>query len=139
MTTAQLLVCFGAMTMLAGPASALNTDLVHVPPSITVEGQGQAYAPPDQVTVNIGVVTQAPAASKALADNTDAMSGLLKTIAAHGIADRDVQTNQFSIAPYYSNGSYAYGGGASSANHEPKLLGYRVTISPFGQGWHFNC
>jgi uncharacterized protein YggE len=87
MTTAKLLVCVGAMTMLAGPAAALNTDLVHVPPSITVEGQGQAYAPPDQVTVNIGVVTQAPAASKALADNTDSMTGLLKTIAAHGIAE----------------------------------------------------
>jgi hypothetical protein len=128
MITAKFLVGLGAMTMLAGPAAAVNTDLVHVPPSISVEGQGRAYSPPDQVTVDIGVVTQAPAASKALSDNTESMSRLLKTISAHGIADRDVQTDQFSISPYYSNsGSYGYGGGASSANHEPKLLGYRVT------------
>jgi hypothetical protein len=68
-------------------------------PSITVTGSATASARPDAAEVSAGVITQAPTAAQALAQNTAAMQKVLKAIADLGIADRDVQTMGISVSP----------------------------------------
>src|SRR5580658_102914 len=78
------------------PSIAATTD-EHEPPSIIVSGEGHTTAKPDLATCYLGVTTEASTAKQALADNTKAMTELIKTISDHGIPDKDVQTGNFSI------------------------------------------
>jgi len=68
-------------------------------PSITVVGSGAVSSPPDTAEVNAGVGTQAATASQAMSQNSAAMAQVLKTLAALGIADRDIHTTNVSIVP----------------------------------------
>jgi uncharacterized protein YggE len=64
-------------------------------------------------------VTQAPAAAAALKDNTEAMQRLFKRLATLGIAEKDVQTATFTVAPQHKRGS--------QGQYEPGIVGYEVT------------
>jgi len=84
--------------------------------AIEVTGTGRAAAKPDLAEIQIGVLSEAPDAASALAQNNQAMRRLQKVIQAHGIESRDVRTGQFSVNPNYR-----------SDPHGPaKLVGYRV-------------
>jgi uncharacterized protein YggE len=89
-----------AATLLA-PGQADDKTLV---PSITVVGSGKASARPDMAQVQIGVVTDAPMAAKALQDNSEAMTRLFAMLEARGIAKKDLQTSSFSVIPQYKRG-----------------------------------
>jgi len=73
-------------------------------PSITVTGAGQASARPDMATVQVGVVTEGASASEALKKNSEAMAGLMQSLAGQGIAEKDIQTTNVSVSPRYSSG-----------------------------------
>jgi uncharacterized protein YggE len=88
-------------------------------PSITVVGTGKASASPDMAQVQVGVVTDAPTAVKALKDNNEAMSRLFSTLEARGIAKKDVQTSNFSVVPQYKRGPHG--------EQLPEVVGYRVS------------
>ena len=102
-------VCF-AGTISAPPAEPL--------PSITVTGTGEVLVKPDLVRVNIGVVTQFESASAGVRRNNEAVEKLLGALDEYGIAESDIQTSNFSVAPQYK---YDRSGQA------PRLIGYRVT------------
>ncbi len=70
-------------------------------PSITVVGSGKASAAPDMAVIQVGVVTQAASAAKALQQNNAAMEKLLQVLEAQGVAKKDVQTSSFSVQPQY--------------------------------------
>lgn len=103
------LMCLGAPVF---AAAGERTE----PPSIIVQGEGKVYAKPSLASVQIGVVSQAATAAQALADNSKEMTELVKTVTAQGVADKDVQTSAFDIAPNYIN----------STNRSPKISGYTV-------------
>jgi uncharacterized protein YggE len=88
-------------------------------PSITVVGSGKSSARPDMAQIQVGVVTEAPLAAKALKDNNDAMSRLFSTLDARGIAKKDVQTSSFSVVPQYKRGPHG--------EQVPEIVGYRVS------------
>jgi len=67
--------------------------------TVTVSGVGTATAPPDMAEITTGVVTRAPTAAQALAQNNQAMAALLQTLAGVGIAARDIQTTNVSVSP----------------------------------------
>lgn len=110
-----LIALLGTMTFAANPARAV--DEKNDPPSIIVQGEGRVFAKPTLATVDIGVVTHASTAGKALAANSAAMNELMKTLVAQGLAERDIQTNNFDISPTYSQEN----------NRAPRISGYAVT------------
>ncbi|MDI7860945.1 SIMPL domain-containing protein [Rhizobiaceae bacterium n13] len=92
------------------------------PAVITVSGEGEASVAPDMAIVTLGVVRQAKTAREALDDNNKAMAEVLKQLKANGIADRDLQTSGFGIAPQYN-----YPTDKNGQPMPPELVGYQVT------------
>lgn len=62
------------------------------PATVAVSGLGTVTAAPDMAEITSGVVTQAPTAAGALAANSQAMEKVLQSLAAQGVAARDIQT-----------------------------------------------
>jgi uncharacterized protein YggE len=73
------------------------------PRTITISGQGEAKAAPDEALLSAGVTTQARTAAAALSANTRAMNAVFETLRKAGIQDKDMQTSGFSVSPQYSN------------------------------------
>ncbi len=65
--------------------------------TVTVIGQGKASGAPTVAHINVGVETTAPSAQEAMEANRVTMNALLETIKALGIAEKDIQTGNFSI------------------------------------------
>jgi uncharacterized protein len=87
-------------------------------PSITVVGSDEVSAKPDMAEIQVGVVTQAQAAVKAVNDNTEAMQKLFKALGTRGIKDKDLQTSNFSVSPQYRHGP--------RGEQLPEIAGYQV-------------
>jgi uncharacterized protein YggE len=88
-------------------------------PTISVVGEGLATAPPDMAIVSVGVVSQAPRAADALAQNSKLMTEVVAAVKASGIEMRDIETSQISLRPQYN-----YPGQGS--REAPKLTGYEA-------------
>jgi uncharacterized protein YggE len=100
-------------------ASATAAEGKPLAPSLTVVGTGEVTARPDLAVVQVGVVTQALSAAKALQENNEAMSRLFKALTARGIAEKDVQTANFHVAPRHRNPQ------RGEPAHE--IIGYQVS------------
>ena len=72
--------------------------------TISVRGEALYSAKPDLAIITFGVISQAVQAASALSANSQSMVKLHKTIRAFGIAEKDVQTNGFNMAPQYESG-----------------------------------
>lgn len=86
--------------------------------SISVSGTGEASGTPDIATITVGVNTLAPTAIEASKQNEALISRVMTALKKSGIADRDMQTADYSIWP--------------EQRHDPKgtgevtITGYRV-------------
>src|SRR3954454_21150627 len=92
----------GALAILAG-STTRGEDGEGTAHTITVLGTGKASVAPDIAEVNVGVVTQGKTAQEALTGNAEAMTALHALLKERGVAPKDVQTNQFQIAPQYGD------------------------------------
>ena len=111
-----------AALALAAPARA-QQDAGQTPPAtLTVGGTGQVSVAPDMATLRVGVETQAETATEALAANSQAAQRVIDTLKGQDVADKDIQTANFSIFPVYENTNRREPG-----PEEPRVLGYRVT------------
>lgn len=110
---------FVAATLLALPASAQETPPT---PTITLQGVGEVTAAPDMATLTTGVVTQGDTARAALDQNNVAAADLMQTLRDNGVADRDLQTSNFSIRPLYEQQP-----SESSIRRDPEIIGYQVS------------
>lgn len=70
---------------------------------ITVVGNGEITGVPDTATVEIGVETQAPTTSEALAQNNTQVSAVIDRLTQLGIAENDVQTRNFNMYARYDD------------------------------------
>jgi hypothetical protein len=86
-----------AVVLLAGAAPAWADTR-----TISITGQGGAKAVPDEALLSAGVTTQARTAAAALAANSRAMNAVFETLRKAGVADKDMQTSDFSVQPQYS-------------------------------------
>lgn len=86
----------------ARPATAQTSAGVPGMRQITVIGHGEAAGRPDRATVQIGVETEATTAQDALAQNTARAQAVITKLKDLGVAERDVQTSNFSIYPTYA-------------------------------------
>lgn len=114
--------------LLAGAAAPLAAQAVAPAPTPVIQGtrldvvaRGEVRRVPDLATISAGVVTQAPTAAQALANNAKAMERVMAGLKAAGIADRDVQTSSIGLDPQYRYGE----------NVPPVITGYqaRNTVS----------
>jgi uncharacterized protein len=65
---------------------------------ITVVGTGQASGAPDMVQISIGVQTLNQNVQQAVSDNATQMNALLTVLKSLGIADKDIQTSNYSVS-----------------------------------------
>lgn len=100
------------LMVLTGPALADPAGR-----TLTMSGQGEVKAAPDTVTLSAGVTVQAPTAAAALAADSNRMQGVMTALKKLGVADKNIQTSQFSVAPQYAN----------TDGQAPRLTGYQVT------------
>ncbi len=107
------------MLLAVGPAAVAQEKSI---PTITVTGEGLATARPDMAIVTIGVVTRAPTAAEAIAQNSRAMTTVSGAAKQSGIEARDIETSRISLQPQYS-----YPGQGS--REAPKLVGYEASNS----------
>lgn len=84
-------------------------------PTVTVGGQATVNGTPDQVTLSLGVQTQAVTASAAMADNAARAAELVGRLEKEGVAKARIQTSSFSVQPQYNSRSV--------------ITGYQVTNS----------
>ena len=94
-----------ALTLASAPAVAQQQQ----PPEryISVTGEGEVQVVPNLAIIDAGVTTQGKTARIASDSNSATMAKVLAALKAAGIAERDVQTSQFSIRPlhdYRKNG-----------------------------------
>lgn len=64
---------------------------------ITVVGTGKAAGTPDVAHVSVGIETSAATVQQAVDDNRGKMSALLDTLKELGVADKDIQTSNYSV------------------------------------------
>ena len=88
-------------------------------PTLSVEGQGQGTATPDMATVTIGVTTRADDAAKAQNDNAWVAAQIQNAVEGLGIAEKDIQTRNYSFYPNYS----------TEKNHQNETTGYTANNS----------
>lgn len=115
--TSTLLAALALMALPALAAPALADDEKRRTMSMT--GIGEASDVPDMATISTGVVSEARTAAEALAANTRAMQAAVAGLKQLGIADRDLQTSNFSVSPTYHHDP--------KRNVPPKIVGYAVS------------
>lgn len=69
--------------------------------TITVTGNGEAYAVPDLAVIDFSVVEEAKTVQEATQLNTQKMNAAIDAIKKQGIEDRDLKTTSYSIYPLY--------------------------------------
>jgi len=91
------------------------------PRTMTVSGQGEVKAVPDEAQLSAGVVTQARTAADALAANSRAMNAVFDALKRIGIPDKSIQTSDFSVSAQYQTDQHG--------NTTQKIVGYQVSNS----------
>jgi uncharacterized protein YggE len=96
----------GSVLSACGPS---NITVQPQPPqrTITVTGTGKVTLTPDIAYISIGVNTQNASAKDAVAENNTQAQAVITALKGFGIAEKDIQTTNFSIYPqpqYDSNG-----------------------------------
>jgi uncharacterized protein YggE len=104
----------------AQPSSA--QDIRPREPLISVSGQGEASVAPDMALLSLSVVRNGKTAEEALSSNSAAMKEVLASLRSDGIADRDIQTSNFSIHPQYRQSEPKDG-----VVEPPQVVGYAVS------------
>ncbi len=127
LTFALISAALGGLT-LASPAreaKAQTTSTAGVSRTITVIGQGKVRVKPDVVQAQIGVEVFAPTVKEATTKNREQMTAVLAALRKAGIADKDVQTSNYSIF-FEREPVMPMSGSAETAPGEPQGR-YRVS------------
>jgi uncharacterized protein len=85
---------------------------------VIVTGEGSITVSPNYAQIKSGVTTDAKTVKEASDGNTKLMNAIMQVLLDSGIAQKDIQTSQFSIEPIYTS---------QSSSAAAKLSGYRVS------------
>ncbi|HTX93122.1 MAG TPA: SIMPL domain-containing protein [Anaerolineales bacterium] len=88
----------GTLLAACGP-SAITVQPQPPQRTITVTGTGMVTLTPDIAYISIGVHTQNASAKDAVNENNTQAQAVVATIKGFGVADKDIQTTNFSISP----------------------------------------
>jgi uncharacterized protein len=95
--------------------------------TITVQGQARVAATPDEATVRLGVVTQAPTATAALSENASLMQEVISATLALEIDEEQVRTETVQLFPVYSSAQPVDLPGSAAQQEAPEIVAYRAT------------
>lgn len=110
----KIWLSMGLALALLMPGWAAAQEQQHI---ITMSGHGEAHGQPDAAMLSAGVSVDAPTAAAALTDANKDMQTILAALKKLGVADRDIQTRNFSVHPQFANGN----------GQAPHVTGYQVT------------
>jgi uncharacterized protein YggE len=85
---------------------------------LDVVATGEVSRVPDTARISAGVVTTAPTATAALAQNATQMASVRAALKRAGIADRDIQTSSINLYPDYRQ---------DPQGNNPQIIGYRAS------------
>ena len=85
---------------------------------LDVVATGEVSRVPDIARITAGVVTVAPTATAALAQNATQMASVRAALKRAGIADRDIQTSSINLYPDYRH---------DAQGSNPQIIGYRAS------------
>ena len=77
--------------------SAAAAQTATLPRTITVVGQGKVTSQPDVARTTVGVEVSAPTVKEVTSEAADKMDKVLAALKAQGVADKDIQTSNYSI------------------------------------------
>ena len=66
---------------------------------LSVSGEGKSTAAPDVVLLSLGIEAESKTVARAQQDAAQAMDAVMKALKTNGVADKDIQTQRFSILP----------------------------------------
>jgi uncharacterized protein YggE len=105
------------------PAALMQVHAVAAQPALNLSAHGEVKVAPDMATLTFGVMTEAPTAQAAMADNARRMTEVFAALRRAGIEERDIQTSGLTLSAQYDY----------QQNEPPRLRGYqasnRVTVS----------
>ncbi|MBW3096056.1 SIMPL domain-containing protein [Pseudohoeflea coraliihabitans] len=113
-------IAIAAALALSQPA--LANDAAVEPGIILVSAEGSAQTVPDMAVIQLTVMRQAETARAALDASNAAMQDVLAAMKQAGIADRDLQTSDFSIQPQWN-----YHRNRDEPETPPTIVGYQVS------------
>jgi uncharacterized protein YggE len=93
--------------------------------TISVSGYGESYSTPDIATFSYSVVSEKPTVAAAQADATAKANAITAYLKSAGIADKDVQTSNYSINPQYDYTTSVCVNGSCPSGRQV-LRGYEV-------------
>jgi len=104
-----IVLVLGVALTACGPSTPSTITIQPQPPQrlITVTGTGMITLTPDIAYISIGVHTQNASAKDAVSENNTQAQAVMATIKGFGVAEKDIQTTNFSISPqqqYDTNG-----------------------------------
>ena len=114
--TAALALAFA----LTSPLAAHEETADPVVPVLSVQANGEARVAPDEATVRLGVLAQAPTARAAMDEANRSANAILDAIRKLGVKAEDIQTSELNLNPVYANVPQDRGG-------EPRISGYQAT------------
>lgn len=95
----------GAQTTGAAPPANVTAPQINVgslAAGISVTGQGEVTGTPDTLSISFGVTTKRGTVDQAVGDNADTSARVLDTIKAKGAAEKDIQTQNYSLQPSFA-------------------------------------
>ncbi|MDQ6706385.1 MAG: SIMPL domain-containing protein [Acidobacteriota bacterium] len=115
MKPASLLIALGLSTTFQAAFAQITSSR---PPYILAVGNASMSVKPDQVRIDVGVVTQATAAQEASTQNATQVANVIAQLRQVLGAAADIKTISYTLSPNYT---YPPGGGTGT------LLGYTAT------------
>jgi len=115
MKTKTVLVTALAMALTLGTALKADTGTDR---QILVSGEGRVEVAPDLAVITLGVSKEAKEAGEAMALVSEDMFAVVQELRAVGIANKDLQTQQISLQPVWSNG------GSYNSSGERRITGF---------------
>ena len=99
-------LCLGLSVLLAIVFTGCDQFVMPILPSpesrsVHVTGAGSVTAEPDIATIYLGVSVEKETVEEAREEAASAMTAVIDALKDNGIADRDIQTENFSIYPQY--------------------------------------
>src|SRR4029078_4349439 len=117
-----VLAGIGAAILMASVAATCGDTTIRTDPGsgnpingITVRGTGKVTGATDIAQIQLGVSTLAPTVQEARDQAAASLDAMIASVKRNGVADKDIQTQQFNIQPEYDY-----------RNNEQTLRGFRI-------------
>jgi uncharacterized protein len=91
-----------------------------VVPVLSVQGSGSSRVDPDEATVRLGVLAQAPTAQVVMQQVNQTANAILAAVRKLGVPEKDIQTSELNLSPVYAQVPQDRGG-------EPRISGYQAS------------